>query len=174
MRLSWLSGTLLAVTPMIGCGSSFGPAPTAGPRAVVQEYCQLDFDGGRLGAGEGERIFSFVTWEAEPGWDTAVIVSSFDVHEARQDGPRAQVTVDYRVVGRFEGRPPTVLGEASERAEFRLIQRGNSWLIDHGQIPPHASLPAFIAHLETLIQQARNDKRQSALVRDLERLRALK
>jgi len=141
---------------------------------VVLEYCRLDYDGARLSASKGERLFSLVTWEAEPGWDTAVIVSSFNAHEAQVIGPSAKVIVDYQVVGRFEGRPPTALEASSEHVEFRLVKRRNTWLIDHGKIPPHVSLPAFIAHVQTLVQLARNDKRQSALLRDLERLRALK
>jgi hypothetical protein len=67
-----------------------------------------------------------------------------------------------------------VLAEIRERVEFRLIQRRNHWLIEEGQIPPHVSVPAFIAHLEHLIRNEKDENRRSALARDAERLRALK
>lgn len=46
----------------------------------------------------------FVTWEAEPGWDTVTVVSSFKVLASKQSQYRAVVSVKWCVLEYAESR----------------------------------------------------------------------
>jgi hypothetical protein len=167
--LAFLLGTLPTLLTAVACASAEGIEA----RAVVERYCQLDFDGARLGISEDATIWTLVAWENEPGWDTTLIASSFRVERASQDESIAEVTVEYRLVGRFEGEPPTILETTTERVKFRLALRHQGWVIEEGQVPPHVSARVFRVYLETLLKEERDAKRRSALQHDIERIRKL-
>jgi hypothetical protein len=142
---------------------------------VIEEYCKLDFRGARLGASQpgNDQIAALSTWEAEPGWDSVVIISSFVVGEAKESGRTAKVLVTYNVVGQFDGDSPFALSK-QEMVEYQLVRRGNSWLVDKGLVPPHVSVSASSDQFELLIRQEKDASRRKVLQQNAEWLRALK
>ncbi len=168
----WLCVAVLGAISALGCASQQG----TGPKAVVEEYCKLDFDGARLSASAPgyQRIYTLVSWETEPGWDQNLLVSSFVVGGGVTTGRRVLVPVTYEVVARSAGDDPIQIAKTEERADFVLVYRGSAWVIDEGQIPPHVSVPAEIKHLESLVRDEADPARRDVLVRDIGRLRAMR
>lgn len=146
------------------------------PKSIVEEYCRLDYDGARIGIypGLAKMISPLAAWRVEPGWDLAVVISSYVVGETAYDGNRARVVVEYSVVGRVEGNSPVVLSANQEKAEFHLVRSGSDWIIDginERLLPPHVSVSALIINLELILNQPVGESRRKILLNDVERLR---
>ncbi len=148
------------------------------PRAVVEQYCKLDYDGARIGIypGLAKRIPPLVAWRVEPGWDSSVVIMSYAVGEPTYSGPDATVIVEYAKVARFEGNSPMIPDTNQENAEFRLVRRETGWIIDRineGLLPPHVSISAKIINLELVLSQIVSEPRRQVLFKDVERLRQI-
>ena len=146
------------------------------PKNVVEKYCILDYDGARIGIypGLARLISPLAVWRVEPGWDFAVVVSSYAVGDAAYEGNRAIVVVEYSVVGRAEGNSPVILEAKQEKAEFHLVHSGSDWIVEainERLLPPHVSVSALIINLELVLNQPVGESRRKILLNDVERLR---
>ena len=147
----------------------------ASAKAVVEEYCELDYNGARIGGHPelNRRYSSLVSWEAEPGWDTVFIISSYHVGEPIKRGIFALVEVQYNVVGRSDQEEVTKGSAFQEKVEYRLARDGNIWKIDLGLVPPHVSLTEVILHLEKLLADESDSYRKQELHHKIEQYRSL-
>ena len=62
----------------------------ATPIEVVRLYCDFDLKTGRISTANFTKLPPLVTWEAEPGWDTVTVVSSFKILSGKQSQDRAE------------------------------------------------------------------------------------
>lgn len=148
------------------------------PKSVVEKYCRLDYDGARIGIypGLAKLISPLAVWRVEPGWDLAVVISSYTVGEAVYEGNRAIVIVEFSVIGRAEGNSPVILEAKQEKAEFHLVQNGPDWIVEaiNGRLlSPHVSVSALIINLELILNQPVGESRRKILLNDVERLRKI-
>ncbi len=144
-------------------------------KAVVEEYCALDYDGARIGTHPelNKRYSSLIAWEAEPGWDTVLIISSYRVSEPMRKGRYAFVEVVYSVVGRSDEEEVTKRSAFQEKVEYRLIRDSDRWKIDRGLVPPHVSLAEMIFILEKLVANENDSNRKQELQLKIEQYRSL-
>jgi hypothetical protein len=119
------------------------------PEEVVKTYCRLDFEGARLGSSEFPEFGNLYSWEEEPGWDTAIIVKSFQVKSVKTNGNNATVVVEYVQLGKM-GETLT-LRQGDERINFKLKKSSGSWRIVAPVVAPHVSVLAMQHHIESLV-----------------------
>jgi hypothetical protein len=123
------------------------------PASVVQEYCRLDFEGARLSSQnpDNERISELVTWHIEPGWDTSVVIRTFEIVSTSLGPRKSSVTVRYIVLGNMFGAKITPPRQHEELVTFVLTKSRNAWRIERPLIVPHASVPATISETNSLL-----------------------
>jgi hypothetical protein len=109
---------------------------------LLEEYCELDFDGARLSSTTGAQVWSMVAWENEPGWDSVKLVEGFTVGAPKVHGNRIEIPVIYEVVGTAVGPQVTRFAKELETVKFELESAGGTWKIMGPIIPPHVSLAA--------------------------------
>lgn len=111
------------------------------PEEVVRYYCNRDASGfvwsGLL---EIERR-AFTLWQAVPEREMMYVARSFDVAEARKQGDRAWVDVEYDLVGMADihGTFQPVARPPKRRVTFELRKAGTAWKIaapDAAEITP--------------------------------------
>ncbi len=137
------------------------------PTEVVRLYCDFDLKTGRISTANFAKLPPLVTWEAEPGWDTVTVVSSFKVLAAKQSQDRAMVTVKWGVLGHAEGENVTK-DQKSEVIDYQLIRVKGLWKIEAPVTPPHVSLPTLREFV--LSQFQREPKRQRQWIANLDAL----
>jgi hypothetical protein len=114
---------------------------------VVRKFCQHDFDGGRLSGDGFSQIRDIIAYEAEPGWDSAVVVSGFTIKQSKQKKGAYIVSVKYRVVGFLDGwawtpvlkmKSNSIAKEAGK--DFQIILDQGRLKIDGPVFRPHISI----------------------------------
>src|SRR5258708_22299311 len=143
-----------------------GRYPTT-PIEVVRLYCDFDLKTGRISTTNFAKLPPLVTWEAEPGWDTVTVVSSFKILSAKQSQDRAVVTVKWDVLGHAEGENVTK-DKKSEVIDYQLRLVKGSGKIEAPVIPPHVSLPTLRACVQSEFQY--EPKRQALWIGNLDAL----
>jgi len=134
------------------------PANDNSPASVVQKYCKLDLDGARLSSqnSNNDAITALATWPIEPGWDTSVVVSAFEI-VSKNIGPReSSVTVRYIVLGKMFGAKVTPSQKQKELVTFVLRKSHGGWLIERPLIAPHVSVSAAISALHGLLDDEKD------------------
>ena len=167
-----IAGLFLVILLLPGCSAW----AETDPKATVEQYCKLDYDGARIGIypGLADKVSPLINWHVEPGWDSSTVVSSYIVGEAVYDGERAKLVVKYLTVGRFEGNSSMIPYASQEMVEFRLVRKGADWIIDgigERLLQPHVSISAKIINLELILNQPVSESRRKILLNDVERLR---
>jgi hypothetical protein len=135
------------------------------PVSVVRQYCRLDAEGARLSSDNPnvEQYFALVKWPDEPGWDGAVVVRNFAVTHSKPGQSRSAVTVRYFVLGDMDGATVTDSKHHTELVTFTLTKSGGTWKIDGPLIPPHISVHAAIASLQSLLRTERSSEQRRQL-----------
>jgi hypothetical protein len=150
----------------------FIPAPSAQtlptPTEVVQQYCNFDFETGRISSANFSKLPPLVTWEEEPGWDTVTVVSGFKILSSKQTSERAAVRVRWEVLGHWEW-DTAASEQKSEVVEYQLRLLNGLWKIEAPILPPHVSLSTLRTFV--LSQPADDPKRRELWVRNLDLLR---
>lgn len=123
------------------------------PASVVQEYCRLDLKGARLSSQnpDNERVSALVTWLIEPGWDTSVVVRTFEIVSTSLGPSKSSVTVRYIVLGNMFGAKITQSRQHEELVTFVLTKSRDLWRIERPLIAPHVSVPSAISALNSLL-----------------------
>ena len=148
--LLWL--TLIGGVAKIGVsGETSSLAYPTTASAVAQDYCMEDANGAGLSSRTIEKIFRFTTWKDGPGWDTAVLISSYRLTSVNQKEKTATVQVVYTVIGDLT---PNKLEEKrhDKKVILHLVKNNRQWKIDYPQIPPHIFVQTAVKHLDNLAQ----------------------
>jgi hypothetical protein len=134
------------------------PANDNSPASVVQKYCKLDLDGARLSSQNpsNDVITALATWSIEPGWDTSVVVSTFEIVSTSLGSKESSVTVRYIVLGRMFGAKVTPSQKQKELVTFVLTKSPSGWLIERPLIAPHVSVSAAISALHSLLDDEKD------------------
>jgi hypothetical protein len=138
---------------------------------IVRRYCQLDSEGARLGAGSDGQIQKLSEWEAEPGWDSAVVIKSYRTKLQQSDATHASVLVTYDEYGKLDGDQFTAR-QTSEEVVFALTKVGSGWKIRSPKLPPHVRPAALVAHINHIIA-LEGEKTRGTWVPVLDRLKTL-
>lgn len=110
------------------------------PREIVEEYCRLDAAGGRFDSRNPnfKIIGNLLVNPDEAGYDTSVIIRSFNVGNPVAAKTGVDVLVTYANVGLLEGGKLSK-EPGSEKVTFHLTKLGKSWKIDGLRMYPHVS-----------------------------------
>lgn len=150
-----------------GQPSTFGEYPST-PASVVRLYCEFDLNIGRISTDNFKKLPPVVTWKEEPGWDTVVVVSGYNILSAKQTHDHAVVTVQWAVLGHSEAENVS-REKKSEIVAYQLKLVKGLWKIDSPVIPPHVSLPTLRAFVLKHFQH--EPERQSLWLKNLDALR---
>ena len=124
---------------------------------IIQTYCNSDFNGARLSnknyKESGIATIIIPGEGAEPGWDTATIVSGFRLLSTSPSGKGVKITVRYNVIGELDGASEFTKDNKTEDYVFHVKQVNNAWkLVNPDDLPPHISAETAIRHLEHLVK----------------------
>ncbi len=103
-KLINLRGKFLLFVSCSFCGSALAQEAAKYPSApaeVVRQYCDFDFNTGRISSANFSKLPVLTTWKEEPGWDT--IVKDFRILSSKQSKNFAVVTVRWLTLGQAEG-----------------------------------------------------------------------
>ncbi len=120
------------------------------PEGVVYSYCKMDADGAGLETESWLELQKLTLWEDAPGWDMSVVIKKFNIKKISESQDRAEVKVEYDLVGilKQNGRFHLDTEKISETFIFKLIKKENVWKIESPQEPPHISIDTAIKRLE--------------------------
>jgi hypothetical protein len=140
------------------------------PKGVVEAFCIEDFKGSGTTSQTWKRLQQYTTWLDAPGWDTVIVVSSFRVVEAKQSSGKAQVKVDYNVIGELVAHPWALNEQLGfKTVVYELVKADGRWKIADPQIPPHISVQSAIRDLQKYIGYY--EKNKDLLNNERERIR---
>jgi hypothetical protein len=156
---------LLSFTGTVGKAQSRIASHESPPASVVQKYCKLDLDGARLSSQnpDNETISALGTWPIEPGWDTSVVVRTFEVVSTSLGPRKSTVTVRYIVLGNMFGAKITPSRQHEELVTFVLTKSRDAWRIERPLIPPHVSVLAAISALNSLLIDEKDPEQINSL-----------
>ena len=165
LRVGCLLPFLVAVCVLTPAQSTQQQHP-ATPAEVVRQYCEFDFKIGRISTDNFEKLPPLYTWEEEPGWDGATVVSGFKIVSTKLAQDRAIVTVQWQVLGDFDAEKVTA-GQKEEVVEYQLKFVGGLWKIDSPVLCPHVSAATLRAFV---LSNFRDNARRQELIRGLDAL----
>ena len=113
--------------------------------SVVRTFCQHDYDGGRLSSDGFSKIRDIIAYEAEPGWDSAVVVSGFTIKHQEQKKGSYLVSVKYRVVGFLDGWTWTPIQKMKSDSITEEAVKDFQIILDQGRLKIGG--PVFRPHI---------------------------
>jgi len=143
------------------------------PDSVVKKYYQADLDGARLSAEGYRKIKPLILWEHEPGWDLVFVTKGARIDKTGQlRTGEIYVTVFYEVLGILTGDELLEI-EFTQVVTFNLIKKNGQWKIKQPVIFPHVSQLALSKHMEDVLKENQDKKREARLNLIIKRLREL-
>lgn len=136
------------------------------PQAIVERYCSLDAQGANFSASNpnAKAIFDLLINEDEAGYDTSVIIKSYQIGKSKIGKTSADVEVIYSYLGTLGGELYVKKNPHPETVIFHLTLVENSWKIDGLRIPPHISQSWILSKLRrNLSADQKADKRDPKL-----------
>lgn len=127
------------------------------PQDVMQQFCQLDFDGARLHSTATDPIWALTIDNGEPPEEPVVLLKKFQVIRSSETGTNAEVLVSYESLGviREGAQGPTFVREEHAGLYiFHLVNVAGEWKmsLDQMKLGPHVGVAAYGAHLKDLIR----------------------
>lgn len=124
-------------------------------RALVSQYCRLDYGGARLDRQGWTKLEPLVWWKANPDYSQIDVISRYTVEtQPESTNGKYSVTVHYRLLGRFEtgiGYSPEG-GNPTSDVEYTVTAVKDEWRIDDAEPNfPHASQAAMVKWLTAQI-----------------------
>jgi len=181
----WLAATLfLAIT-----ATATPHHPSAAE--TMMQFCWLDAHGARTESRlpASHEIEDMSLWEAEPGWDTVVVIAKYSVVADHQSGKKATVTVKYNVAGKLSfseweetGKTETVNFALEysahhwsfpDNAEPALVKAKLRWRITDPVLMPHVSLGWAIAKMKKQIEGQQEPAVKAKQLKILDQLQAI-
>jgi hypothetical protein len=151
--------------------SAFADADYPGaPASVTAGYIEADGAGLALNGETAPKVLSYTKWEDAPGWDSFVVIKSYDIgavgwnRDKSKDGDHASVEIIYHMLGVVEGLKFTAK-PADVTVDFDVVREKGKWKIVKPQLPPHLFVPAAIQALEAI--GAKDDKAGQASLKKL-------
>jgi len=141
-------------------------------RRLVLGYCRADFEGARLFANGFEKMRPWVSYRANPEFDSFFVISRFEVPLPEQPGD--VVSALYRVVGSWDksgGWAPT---STSDTVQFKIIEREGELMINEiepGQ--PRVSIRAALAYLKQQLPTATTSFERGMMQKGIDALSAM-
>jgi hypothetical protein len=120
-------------------------------RALVANYCRLDYEGARLDSGSWAKVQPLVAWRGNPEYSHIDAVSRFTVEsDPVQRHGKYSVTVHYRLLGSYD----TAAGYAREPADsmqdvnYMVGLTNGEWkIVEADNLYPHPSRAALLKWL---------------------------
>ncbi len=120
----------------------------AAQKALLSNYCRLDFEGTRLQPAGWNRFKPFTSLRANPEFTRVIIVSRFDIESPEQ--PSERLSANYKRVGYYQEGEGYIPSSGNERVDFRVQERnGEMVVIDVSPETPHVSPRAALAWMNT-------------------------
>ncbi len=132
-------------------------------RALVSQYCRLDYGGARLDPQGWTKLQSVVWWKTNPDFQQIDVISRYTVDtEPVSTNGKYTVTVHYRRLGRFE---PGIgysreMSSPTEDVEYTVTAVKDEWRIDDAE--PNFPHPSRAAMLKWLTDQISSTQDESA------------
>jgi hypothetical protein len=123
------------------------------PASVTAAYVEADGAGAALDSESLPKLLRYTSWDEAPGWDTAVVIKSYEIGavgwngDREKDGSTAVVEITYRVLGRLAGMQ-FIAEPAEEQVAFDLLRKDGRWQLIKPQLAPHLTVSAAIHALE--------------------------
>ncbi len=167
-----LTHVIVALTLLPGCVTPSEPGLS--PREVVQRFCELDFDGARLSSDTYGRIKTLVTWRKQTDMDPVYVISTFTVGDPVMVGDVVEVPVHYDIVRRMSVPWKPAADDVTDPSSvtFRLVRKGEGWVIDSPMLTPRSSAEALARVIRSWPQAGWNNN-DSRLTETLEYLDSL-
>lgn len=161
---------LFLLSPLTMAIANNGESYPETPEKVVEEFCKEDLKGVRVGMHGGwGNVRKYVSWEDEPGWDGAIIISKYNIRKLQERNDIARVSITYRVLGETDGRSWRP-GRGKRMVVFILKRDNGRWRINDPIISPNISLDTAIQILEEATKDISNENTIRAL-KQLKRIR---
>lgn len=135
-RSAWL---LVWVLPIIFVLVARGAGGATGldAQTAARRFCQIDGLGARVTIAGWAEVAPLVSWELEPAWDHAVLITGYEVGPPRpRDGGAVIVEVRYGVIGQVSAPGVEGVGQL-ETVALELKSVGGDWRILGPPPPPH-------------------------------------
>jgi len=108
-------------------------------KTTVKIFCELDGLGIRTSSVFWKFYSSFIDWNDEPGWDSVIVISKFEIGKADVVSDEVQVEVVYHIDQDSNGKEDVYqVKNDTENIIYRLINIGGYWKIHlhKGELPP--------------------------------------
>lgn len=132
----------------------------AAQRALLSNFCRLDFDGARLQPTGWNRFKPFTTLRTNPEFEHVVIVVRFDIESTEQ--PSETVLVNYKTVGYYDSNDGYSTISGNDKVVFRIQEQNRNMMVT--EIAPKAPHVSPRAALEWM-----NMRMNDSTTTDLER-----
>lgn len=183
MKRRWLAVIVMAIWTLASVNTD-ARAQTGSiahdPTEMVDKYLELDVKGVRLDAMSQEAQRPYVTWETEPVWGRAVIITQYEViNDFKQWTIISQaeviIPVEYKVLGSVYWERASFLPEPKvERVGFRIKIVGDRWRIAEPLLPPHIGQKRMINYVRQAILDEKDRTKTVTLETLLEELKKAK
>ena len=110
-----------------------------------------------------------ITWEEEPGWDSAVVVSSYKVSPSKKQGEKTTVTVTFDVLGLLQA-DDFIFGRKSKSIDFSLVRTHAEWKIAKPMILPHISVDSARNNIHERLGTFKSSPSTTPRMRKLEKI----
>lgn len=141
-------------------------------RRIVLGYCRADFEGARLVANGFDRMRPFVSYRANPDFDSFRVASRFEVPLPEQPG--YGVSANYRIVGQWDNHGGWAPQSSTEVVQFRIIEREGDLLINEvepGQ--PRVSARSALNYLKQQLSSASSEIERTMIQKGIDALTAM-
>ena len=145
-------------------------------RALVSQYCRLDYSGARLDQQGWTKLEPLVWWKSNPDYTQVDVISRYTVEtQPEATNGRYSVTVHYRLLGRFEtgiGYSREV-GNPTRDVEYTVTAVKDEWRIDDAEPNfPHPSQAAMVKWLTAQISTTQDASAKNIYEEALRQLQA--
>ncbi|MGB7554255.1 MAG: hypothetical protein WBM04_07765 [Candidatus Korobacteraceae bacterium] len=145
-------------------------------RALVSQYCRLDYSGARLDQQGWTKLESLVWWKTNPDYQQIDVISRYTVETAPVlTNGRYSVTVHYRRLGRYEPGIgySRIMASPTEDVEYTVTAVKDEWRIDDAEPNfPHPSQAAMVKWLTAQISSTQDASAKSIYEEALRQLQA--
>jgi len=142
------------------------PELQAGQRALVGQWCRMDFEGSRLSDNGWKKFEPLTTIKLNPDFAAIYVVSRYQMDPPQKVSMEA--TVDYNVIGRYESGVGYVPSDDIRSVTFKFAEKeGELQIVDVDPAQPNVSKPVFIAWIKAQLAAAKSAADKTALQQTL-------
>jgi len=180
---------LVSVLLICVVASSASVPPSAAD--TMARFCFLDAQGARTDSRlpASKKIDDLNLWEAEPGWDTVTVISSYRIKTFHQSSKKAEVVVEYKTEGtwaitewedlnktevvHFELEYSGQHWSFPANAEPVLVKARPQWRIIEPVLQPHVSVTWALARMKRQIEREKDQQDKDKELKILHRLETI-